>query len=1292
MPGRPVTSFNSKGMAVQWDPRDSRDPGLKHVKWDDGLAKMDQALEEAGNAAKVGGVWQSDSSRHGVERRMTGESSGGVRTAATPRDGHPTLRMAYLFSGPQRKSSIAQHLQKLCEAAGFGLEVDEIDILVGGSEHDLLSSDAQEAIMARISAGDYDIVILSPPCSTWSRARFSDKPGPGPVRNRQHPWGIPHLQHEWMKRHARDGNTFIHFSIRAIAAAQGCKRRGFRVMTLLEHPEDLGRTKNGVPASIWQLQELRKAYAEFPFVTAAGHQCQFDVDWSKPTRLLSDILSIAEFGHSGWPTFTNDDWYAGPLPRSCGHTHFTQTIGTLPGGGHATSPFAAYPDKMCEFLARHILNDFVANGRGKCPPGGWVVSSVRRRTLAGQEQSSSSKTGPGGDHRKEFAGKSINGKEGSVPNDKAVEEEGLSHISCLHLRGSSVIVAQDEIEKASRALDEKGIDRPLREGLDDSVPKLVPEDDDDDSGDATDLDPPEETTDEETELPGTIRPKRGEGWWGRGSTLRPQRKGIVKTFYDGAGLPSPGRWAPKQRRLPEDEIATELRRIFKEGLAESTDDLPGGSLKTALAALSAGKVSKSPFPIDIVEKSKTNLRIALKRAGFDSGLPCEGDVCQVTEVRLLQSLLRAFLDPDHHFCEWWARGVWIGSPERRLPRTPAIFERKTKWPVHDASNSLHGQWKANYPSMTEHERQVLKQFKEEVDDGMMVIMTLEEALETYGESLLLAATGAIAKKGQGPGGEVRVIFDGTNGVFLNVGVKIRDQIRFPTAPDLKAVIAELAEAGGSYVMLMYDIKKAHRRIPVLRSEWGRQACQIKGSAACSAQLRRSSAKRRLEGSESANGMVGLRKEDFSERELREDVYLNCVGTFGVTSAGYWWGRAAAAIVRLTHYALGHENALWALIYSDDGNLMSGEVWKERSLILHLFVLVVLGVPLAWHKVRGGVEAEWIGYWLDLGRFELGVSALRAASAASWLNDRVREGSAQLGELLQGIGKIGFITGAVEFLRPFLGPLYAWASAGPWFARSRLPPMILLIMKYLAKELLEVRMMPCEQKAQQLGEVFRMDAKAEGDTVVIGGWKSQGGCKTSEAPWFSVALTRATAPWAFARGEPFRTIASLELLGSLVGLMVLVPRTEQRGETAAVLSLSCGTDNQGNSHLLDRMLTTKYPLGVVLMELAHQMRIRRLVLRAHWLPRLENEEADALTNFDFRHFDPAKRVEVKLEDLEFAVLNELFAAGEEYVKALEDAKSKEKERRAKLEATQGSAKQLKKARKNSRQALARRSGT
>ena len=47
------------------------------------------------------------------------------------------------------------------------------------------------------------------------------------------------------------------------------------------------------------------------------------------------------------------------------------------------------------------------------------------------------------------------------------------------------------------------------------------------------------------------------------------------------------------------------------------------------------------------------------------------------------------------------------------------------------------------------------------------------------------------------------------------------------------------------------------------------------------------------------------------------------------------------------------------------------------------------------------------------------------------------------------------------------------------------------------------------------------------------------------------------------------------------------------------------------------------------------------MRANWVPRLENEEADALTNWDFRHFDPARRLDVDLQKLEFGVLNELL---------------------------------------------------
>ena len=162
---------------------------------------------------------------------------------------------------------------------------------------------------------------------------------------------------------------------------------------------------------------------------------------------------------------------------------------------------------------------------------------------------------------------------------------------------------------------------------------------------------------------------------------------------------------------------------------------------------------------------------------------------------------------------------------------------------------------------------------------------------------------------------------------------------------------------------------------------------------------------------------------------------------------------------------------------------------------------------------------------------------------------------------------------------------------------------------------------------------------------------------------SEKLTRATAPWAFERGEPFRTIATLELLGVLVGVMALTDGLAADRESVGVVAISCGTDNQGNTFLTDKLLTTKFPLVVVLMELSHQLRKRRLVLRAEWLPRLQNQEADDLTNEEFHAFDPQRRIRVDLDRLPFAVLPELFAEGSAYVEALAAQREAERSRKA-----------------------------
>ena len=183
----------------------------------------------------------------------------------------------------------------------------------------------QDEFLAQVEAGEYHFVILSPPCGTWSRANWANKSGPQPCRDREHPWGYPseHFKPECRARQlsrAEDGNEFVHFSIRAIRASKIARSKGFFSRSLLEHPEDLGRVHSGVPASIWQLDDIRSAHGTSLFWSVAGYQCQYpDCDRAKPTRLLSDLEGVEGFGFPGWPVFDPAGYYVGPLPDSCGH-------------------------------------------------------------------------------------------------------------------------------------------------------------------------------------------------------------------------------------------------------------------------------------------------------------------------------------------------------------------------------------------------------------------------------------------------------------------------------------------------------------------------------------------------------------------------------------------------------------------------------------------------------------------------------------------------------------------------------------------------------------------------------------------------------------------------------------------------------------------------------------------------------------------------------------------------------------------------------------------------------------
>ena len=100
----------------------------------------------------------------------------------------------------------------------------------------LLRGAARTNVLARISQGAYHVVLASPPCSTFSRARRRDDSGPKPLRSERFPRGFPWLGPQARKT-VNDANKLIDFTAKALAlqAPQGG--------ILLESPEDLGRAK-----------------------------------------------------------------------------------------------------------------------------------------------------------------------------------------------------------------------------------------------------------------------------------------------------------------------------------------------------------------------------------------------------------------------------------------------------------------------------------------------------------------------------------------------------------------------------------------------------------------------------------------------------------------------------------------------------------------------------------------------------------------------------------------------------------------------------------------------------------------------------------------------------------------------------------------------------------------------------------------------------------------------------------------------------------------------------------------
>lgn len=214
-----------------------------------------------------------------------------------------------------------------------GFEVEEVDIRIEPTAHDLSCPRLRAHYLRRIRNGDYDIVWIAPPCSSFSTLHEEA------LRSKAHPNGTPEARAEWgayLDRH----NSFAIF---AAVAAQAADDAG--AAWGIENPAD--RSVVGSPehwpefadrATIWDLLVMVKLRERTGAQPLTFPQCAWGGDFRKDTTILASITLIP--------------FMAAFMGLRCDHAQHTKVAAGVDAAGESlAAQAAAYPPAMNEGLA-----------------------------------------------------------------------------------------------------------------------------------------------------------------------------------------------------------------------------------------------------------------------------------------------------------------------------------------------------------------------------------------------------------------------------------------------------------------------------------------------------------------------------------------------------------------------------------------------------------------------------------------------------------------------------------------------------------------------------------------------------------------------------------------------------------------------------------------------------------------------------------------------------------------------------------------------------------------------------
>ena len=511
----------------------------------------------------------------------------------------------------------------------------------------------------------------------------------------------------------------------------------------------------------------------------------------------------------------------------------------------------------------------------------------------------------------------------------------------------------------------------------------------------------------------------------------------------------------------------------------------------------------------------------------------------------------------------------------------------------------------NYPSAQLSSEELEKKFREEEQLGRMFPSKVGVLKQEFGDRLRIAAMAAITK----PDGSVRPLHDATHSVKVNHEIKYRDKILCPGPPEIAAIVRETSSTGEACFCVSADIKAAHRLVKVRRQDWGYLCCKADSTS--------------------------------------DTVWVNKTGTFGVSSAPYWWVKLAAMIGRFVGYVF-HTRWMMQMIYVDD--LHGAFVGHDKFKFLWVWLLAfeLIGTPFGYHKFKGGLSSEFVGFHLKYDIAEVGISEKRGNWLVSWIEKLADQKFVVAArEFVEFLGRLSFVAQLLVWLKPHLSPLFAWASVTSRSTVGRLPETVILTLRYILLELRDETFMVSTDIPRKFeGDQFRTDAKCATGFVVLAGWE------ICSRRWFSFRVLPSDAPYLFKEnGDSQWSSTSSELLATLAALEAFGWKKEERHRKDLQVALTAGTDNRANEALSEKRATTRWPLMAINMQLSSRLSRARAALSLRWRPREENTEADDLTNEKFDSFEPGLRIAMSLRDMELPILRALVATHLEF----EDAK-------------------------------------